>query len=210
MLRQQSATKSNLLRLREALALARQGLELLEQKKDVLAGKISRLEARASMVRQRVDKDLIEAYRHLDQALLLHGEAAVAGAGLGTRLGARLIVREKSLMGVVLPLVEISSVKPRPSFGPVDTGPEMDLTALTVIQGLDSLAELAEVEIGVERILAELKRTLKRINALKYIYIPRYEKEVKRVEAMLEEKERDALFQQRLLKGRRGASLQGR
>ncbi|MFP7755960.1 V-type ATP synthase subunit D [Thermodesulfobacteriota bacterium B35] len=50
------ATKSNLLRLREELALALDGLDLLDQKKEILIGQINLLASRADHVRGRVNR----------------------------------------------------------------------------------------------------------------------------------------------------------
>jgi V/A-type H+-transporting ATPase subunit D len=76
--------------------------------------------------------------------------------------------------------------------------------AEAVHRAMEFVAELAELEVGIERLMAELKKTLKRINALAHIYVPAYRANIyvpayratiKAMEETLEEKEREALFQ---------------
>ncbi len=201
------ATKSNLLRLREELSLALDGLDLLDQKKEILIGQINLLSSRADHVRRRVNRELARCYGLLDRALLDTGRAGVAAAGLGARAGERIGIRERSLMGVVLPLVDIRLPPHRPGYGLADTSGAMDATAAAVHGVLEPLAELAELEVGVKRLLAELKKTLKRINALEHIYVPSFRATVKAMEETLEEKEREALFQMKRMRQRRKHTL---
>lgn len=203
------ATKSNLLRLKEELALAQDGLELLDEKKEILINRITFLGAKAEEVREEVNKGLEKAYGSLKKALLAGGCAAVESAGLGIEARERLVLRERSLMGVVLPLVDIDIPAFRPGYGLQGTGAHMDATARAVHEAMEVIAELAEVEVGLQRLMAELKRTLKRINALDYIYVPAYRATVKALEEALEEREREALFQLKLVRQRAERQKEG-
>ncbi len=203
------ATKSNLLRLREELALALDGLDLLDQKKEILIGQINLLASRADHVRGRVNSELALCYDLLDEALLDAGRAAVEAAGLGLRAGERIGIRERSLMGVVLPLVTVEAPPHRPGYGLAGTGGAMDATAAAIRRALEPLAELTELEVGIKRLLAELKKTLKRINALEHIYVPSYRATVKAMEETLEEKEREALFQMKRMRRRQDRLSRG-
>ncbi len=189
------ATKSNLLRLKEELDLARDGLELLDQKKEILISQINLLASKADYVREEVNKALTAAYAHLEDAILDFGRATVEAAGLGVKAGEDIEIKERTLMGVILPLVEMELPPHRPGYGLFGTGKSMDATAEDIHRALETLAELAELEVGVKRLMAELKKTLKRINALEHIYVPSYRITVKAMEETLEEKEREALFQ---------------
>ncbi len=197
------ATKSNLIHLREELDFAREGLELLDQKKEILVNQISFLASKVDMVREKVNRDLMAAYGHLKDALIEHGEPAVEAAGLGVRAGENVALSERSLMGVVLPLVSIELPPVKPQYGLYGTGKAMDDTAGAVHHAMESIAELAELEVGIQRLLAELRKTLKRINALSHIYVPMYSATVRKMEETLEEKEREALFQMKRFRGKR-------
>jgi V/A-type H+-transporting ATPase subunit D len=189
------ATKSNLIRLKEELVLAQEGLELMDQKKEILVNRIGFLASKANLVRKEVNQRLLRTYAFFRDALLEYGESSVQATGLGVKTGESVVLRERSLMGVVLPLVRIDLPPHKPGYGLYGTGKSMDATSEAVHRAIEVVAELAELEVGIERLMAELKKTLKRINALAHIYVPTYRATIKAMEETLEEKEREALFQ---------------
>ena len=189
------ATRSNLIRLKDELDFASQGLELLEEKKEILVNQVNFLASKADMAREKLDEAIMKAYRRLDEALVERGSAAVEAAGIGTRAGENVHLGEKSLMGVVLPVVSVDLPEHRPQYGFRGTGRGMDETARAIHRAMENIAELAELEVGIKRLVGELRKTLKRINALEHIYVPLYRETVGKIRETLEEKEREALFQ---------------
>lgn len=190
-----SANKNNLQRLREELSFAMAGWELLEEKKEVLLSHISGLQTKAKQVRDRVSAQLAVAYGHLEEALVQPGPVACSRAALAVQAGEEVEVHEKSFMGVPLPLVRLTLPPLLPPYGFLGTGPAMDETIRAIRQGLEALAELAELEVSLCRLLAEVHKTVKRLNALENIYIPSYQATIKYIADTLEEKEREFLFQ---------------
>ncbi len=201
------ATKSNAIRLKDELALARDGRQLLDQKKDILINHINLLTGRADRIRKQLDSTLAQAYEQLRLALIESGRNRVEAAGLAMDARLEVTIRERSLMGVVLPLVSISRPKFRPEYALYETTERMDWVRHIILSATETIAELAEVEVGLKRLMEETKRTLKRINALSYIYIPIYEATLKSIEERLEEKEREALFQLKRVKGKTEKTL---
>jgi V/A-type H+-transporting ATPase subunit D len=65
-----------------------------------------------------------------------------------------------------------------------------------------TLARLGESENALWRLLAASRKTQKRVNALKYNIIPRYQATVHHIRAALEEDERNTLFQIKVLRAR--------
>lgn len=204
-----SANKSNLLRLKEELAFARDGLELLDEKKEALMARISSLSSRAERVRARMDGTMEETYGHLREAILAHGRMDCERASLGAAMDEEIQVREKSYMGVALPLVTIRLPGFLPAYGFHGTGARMDAAAKSLYRSLETIAELAEIEVGLFRLVAEIKKTIKRINALENLYVPLYEATIKHMEESLEEKEREFLFQLKRQKARREGGKHG-
>lgn len=113
-------------------------------------------------------------------------------------------------MGVALPKMMVALPKLSPSYGFHGTGAAMDSVRKAMNQGMELIAELAEIEVGLFRLIAEIKKTLKRLNALENIYIPLYESTVKYMEENLEEKEREFLFQLKRQKKRRKEKEHGK
>ncbi len=187
-----------LLRGREAA----KGLSKTEELISILVNRINLLAGRADRVRRELDRQLIAAYQELKLAVVENGRADVEAAGLAIDAGLEVSIDERSLMGVVLPLVTVTSPRFRPEYSFVDTSSRMDRVREMILSAMSILSELAEVEVGLKRLMDETRRTLKRINALSYIYIPLYEATLKSVTERLEEKEREALFQLKRMKGK--------
>ncbi len=196
------ATKSNEIRIKEELAIATDGKKLLDQKKDILINHINLLAERAERARKDLDEMLTRAYQWLELAVVEAGRNNVEAAGLAVSQDAQIVIRERSLMGVVLPIVTIQKTRIRPEYGLGKTSASMDRVRQTILSAMDLLAEIAEVEVGLQRLMRETKKTLKRINALSYIYIPLYEKTLRFIEQSLEEKEREGLFQLKRIKAK--------
>jgi len=60
-----------------------------------------------------------------------------------------------------------------------------------------------ESEMALGRLIAEQRKAQKRVNALKYNIIPKYKNTIRYIESMLEEEERNVLFQIKLLRERK-------
>jgi V/A-type H+-transporting ATPase subunit D len=60
------------------------------------------------------------------------------------------------------------------------------------------LAQLGEAETSLRRMLIEQRKTQKRVNALQYNVIPRYQASIRYIQSALEEEERNTLFQIKL------------
>jgi V/A-type H+/Na+-transporting ATPase subunit D len=204
-----SVNKSNLLRLKEELSFAREGRELLDEKKEALMAHISGLATKAERVRSQMNQILAGAYAQLQEAIIRHGSLACERAALATRAGEDIDVREKSFMGVALPILRLSIPRFLPSYGFQETGASLDAVAKTILDGLEIMVELAEIEVGLARLIYEIKMTIKRLNALENIYIPRFEATVKHLEDNLEEKEREFLFQLKRQKTRKSEAAHG-
>ncbi len=106
-----SANKSNLLRLREELSFASDGMNLLDEKKEALLSHISALSTKSERVRDSVNQALQETYQHHREALLMAGRLACERAALAARADETVEVIEKSFMGVALPILRISIPK---------------------------------------------------------------------------------------------------
>ena len=75
-------TRSNLLRTREALKLAREGYEILDKKREVLTTELMHVAHEATVLQERVWELLDEAYRALEMARLSTGRERLEWAAL--------------------------------------------------------------------------------------------------------------------------------
>jgi V/A-type H+-transporting ATPase subunit D len=203
------ATKSNLLRLREHFGFVKSGHELLEQKREVLLEELTDMFREGQQLRREVEKALVAVYGGLRAALLAGGRSALEAEAVAKGSTHRLRLRERSVMGVVVPLLEHESTDaPRAVTAPGVTPPAGAATRQRVRQLVSLLVHLGEMEVSCRRLAAELQKTQRKVNALENIFIPEYRDTIHFIEGSLEEKEREALFQMKRLKSRRVARLQ--
>jgi V/A-type H+-transporting ATPase subunit D len=199
-----SPTKSNLIRLREELAFAREGKALLTQKREVLVAELLRLHDDAVKAREDLDAMLAAAYRVFAEAAMLEGFPALARKALAAPPGPEVKVQERSIMGVVVPLVERREARQWQPTTALAAGPvAADRAARLFLEVVDKLLEVAEIETAIYRLAMETRRTLRRERALENQLIPQYAETVRFIQESLEERERESFYQMKLLKGKR-------
>jgi len=205
-------TRSNLLRTRQELRFAREGFEILDQKREVLAKELVRLANDAEQLQDRMEKMLEEAYRVLEKAMLTMGREHVEWAALAVHKTVEVQLKYHGVMGIELPLIESDGKPPEMSYSLGDTTVSLDQASAAFREILNQIPELSRLVTTVWRLAIELRKTQRRVNALQYIFIPEYEETIAYIESSLEEREREATFTLKLLKGRSSkseASVQG-
>ena len=198
-----SITKSNVLRIKEELEFAREGYDLLEQKREVLVLEVMGLMDDFRRCKKDVEDSLSSAYGQLKKATMILGEKRIKKAALSAVSCEKITIRDRSIMGIVVPLISYSKKKDCCNqYGFQETSHCLDQTVKQFFSCLEKLAKLAQIEITLWRLAIELKKTQRRANALHNIFIPEYRDTIKYLEDSLEEKEREELFQLKRVKNR--------
>ena len=100
----------------------------------------------------------------------------------------------RSVMGVSVPMIEFSPLVRRATergYSIHDSSAALDDAARCFEEALEKILRLAEVEEAVRHLASEVEKTKRRVNALKYIMIPRLKATRKYIEMRLEEMERE-------------------
>ncbi len=201
-----SPTKSNLLALRRQLAFAKEGYDLLDQKRQILVFELmSRLE-RARQTEQRVEAASRLAYAALRDALLDLGAVGVDRAALAVRMNHQAELSSLPMMGLRIPRVAGQVEPPGVRFGLSGTSAHADLAMRRFVELLPLLAELAELENAVIRLARELRKTQRRCNALSKIFIPAHEETIAYITGSLEERERESFTILKMIRDRLAAA----
>lgn len=195
-------TRSNLLRMREALELAREGYEILDRKREVLTTELMHVAHEASQVQQQVWKSLAEAYQALAQARIAMGRERLEWAALSVNVTTEVEITPHSVMGVVLPSVTAYGAPPEMPYGLGNTTVLLDEAAARFRQVLAEVPLLSETMTTVWRVARELQKTQRRVNALQHIFIPQYEETISFIESSLEEREREETFRLKRIKSK--------
>jgi len=195
-------TKSNLLALQRNLEFAREGYELLEQKRQILVLELmGRLEA-SKRAQSDVDEALAAAFAALREDALRSGTEALAREALGVTRQHRVEVESRAVMGIQLPSISAEHEAPRPEFGLAAGSVLSDEVTRRFTEALDAIARLAEIENAVLRLATEVRRTQRRVNALDKVFIPDYRDTIAYIEDVLEEREREHFVIMKMAKER--------
>ncbi|MGD0277699.1 MAG: V-type ATP synthase subunit D [Smithella sp.] len=192
-------TKSSLRKLKEDLAFAYEGYDLLNQKREILAMEIVRkidVIRRIEAEFQEILNKLYAAYRKA--AVDMGSEVITLQSGFEMR-SYFLHMDFTKLMG--LKLLNIGLDLKNINFAvtlPQTTAVYDDAKAQSR-KALQVLAQYATVTKSVIMLSRELKKVQRRVNALEKIFIPQREEAKKYITDRIEEMEREEIFVKRLI-----------
>ncbi len=193
-------TKSNVLKLKNELALAVEGHDLLDQKREVLLGELMRniyeFEEVAREFHDRLVK-LMELVRH---AHLRMGEEKVQQVFAFGIQPLKLDPLFRSVMGVALPHFDAPPAKPQPRPSPEECNPSMEQAFNIAAELRPLLIAYAEKHTAIWRLASEVEKTRRRVNALENLFIPEYNEVISHIQEVLEENDREAFFQRKRVK----------
>ncbi len=202
-MRSVSATRMELLAHKAQIALAKQGRELLEQKRTALMKEFLRI---ADTVMEHFDilqNTAARARQSLARAEAIAGSEAVRSAAMASRTDLPLEVTTVNVMGIKVLHIEQKQVS-RPAlargYSIVGTSLTIDEAAAAFEAEVDAIIQLAESELRLSRLAAEIQRTSRRLNALEHMLIPRLEVELRYIQMILDERERADHFRLKLVK----------
>jgi len=152
--------------------------------------------------RKNSEEQLDKAYRAFKQTLMNMGVNRVKAVAMAVTPDISVTFTDRSIMGVVVPIVDITTREKKPYYAPDGTTAALDEAVTLFRTALRQLTQLSEVEVAVWRLAMELKKTQRRVNALENIFIPQYEETVRFLDDNLAEKEREAFFQMKRVKAK--------
>lgn len=209
-MRHVAPTKTNLLKLRDELKFARLGHELLDQKRNILIIELLTLVDQTVDFQDRVDKALAEAYSAFEDAVLGMGKLEVAYLGSAVNMEADIKLKARRVMGVQLPVVETEFTEHAPYYSPLATSFWIDSSVKQFKEALKIMGRFAELKISLTRLSYEVKKTIRKVNALEKIAIPELEETVAYIQNRLEENERDMFVLMKMVKTRLEKKSEGK
>ena len=186
-------TRMELKNLKNKLATARRGHKLLKDKCDELMRRFLDIVREDKAMRQKVEDELALVHRSFATASALTSPSAMREALILPTRSTELAVSTKNLMSVVVPTFTLSEVGEGAHdmpYGVAFTSGELDAAVRELSAMADDLVKLAELEKSAQMLAQEIERTRRRVNALEYIMIPRYEVAIKGITMKLDENER--------------------
>jgi V/A-type H+/Na+-transporting ATPase subunit D len=188
------ATRAELLSRRARITLARQGRDLLTDKRAALMREFGRLSASVLEREAALGKQAIEARRELRDAVVFDGPEVIDSSAFAASGAVDVRLSARSVAGVLVVEIEHDSVaRPRTARGYslLATTVRTDLVAASFETQLDLLLDAAAAVLSLRRLAGEIARTTRRISALEHVVVPGLELERDMITMVLEERERE-------------------
>ena len=185
---------------KNSLALAKQGYELMDKKRNILIRELMNLIEEAKTIQTQIDTTFTEAYQALQQANIevgIHYVQQIAQA-IPVENGVR--IKTRSIMGTEIPLVEHEEEKRVPYYGFYNSSESVDAAREGFLKVKELTLKLSMVENSAYRLAMNIRKTQKRANALKNITIPSYTALVKDITNALDEKDREEFTRLKVVK----------
>ncbi|MDR1784970.1 MAG: V-type ATP synthase subunit D [Spirochaetaceae bacterium] len=197
-------TKSNLLSLNEQLSVARDGYDLLEQKREILVMELMRMVEKVKLLEMNIDKRIETAYPALRELLMSVGGDRVERISHGVSYDFGITEKSVNLAGIGFQTIDVRLPRPRLVYSFMGTSASSDKVMLEFFELLKLLTDMASIRTIVWRLALEVKKVQRRVNALDKMVIPQTEETKKYIEGVLEERERENVFVLKSLKARKG------
>ena len=193
-------TKGNLILAKNSLALARQGYELMDKKRNILIKELMELIDEAKGIQSEIDETFTSAYKALQKANIELGIDYVKDIALAVPVDDSVRIKTRSIMGTEIPLVEHEKRPLNLTYAYYSTKESLDEARYKFERVKELTLKLSMVENSAYRLANSIKRTQKRANALKNITIPRYETLTRNITNSLEEKDREEFTRLKVIK----------
>lgn len=193
-------TKGNLIRAKNSLALARQGFDLMDKKRNILIRELMGLIDQAKDIQTQIDMTFRAAYSALQTANMEIGINHVRTISYSVPIENSIRIKTRSIMGTEIPLVESSPSGTLPTYAYYSTRESLDKARAAFERVKELTIKLSMVETSAYRLATSIKKTQKRANALKNITLPHYEELTKDITNALEEKEREEFTRLKVIK----------
>ncbi|MBP1910507.1 V-type ATP synthase subunit D [Methanolobus bombayensis] len=197
-------TRSELIEIKKKIKLSQSGHKLLKMKRDGLILEFFEILSKAKDVRSELDAAYEGASRKIGIANAVDGTITVKSTAFALQSKPEIELESRNIMGVVVPKIESSSVKKsinERGYGILGTSSYTDEAADSYEELVEKIILAAEIETTMKKLLDDIEKTKRRVNALEFKVIPELEEAMVFIRLRLEEMERENTFRLKRIKG---------
>ena len=195
-------TRSELLKIKKQIKLAKSGYSLLKKKRDGLILEFFEIMKKAKTLRQELVEEFIKATEKINIARTLETDLLVKSTAMAITQIQNVTLETRNIMGVRVPKVtsaEIRKAFSQRGYG-VYTSASITEAAAAYEKVVEKVLLAAEVETSMRKLLNEIEKTKRRVNALEFKVIPSLDKTKSFIQLRLEEMERENTFRMKRIK----------
>ena len=193
-------TKSNLLTMKEQLAVSTNGYELLEEKREILVRELMHLVEQVKILEEEIDKVIKTAYPAFKKMLMLNGADQIERLSHDIHYDFEMYEKTVVVGGMQFETLDVELPKKELFYSFEGTYANTDAMITKFFDLLSLLTQMASIRTIVWRLAEEVKRTQRRVNALDKMIIPQTLETTKYIESVLEERDRENIFVLKALK----------
>lgn len=196
-------TRSELLEVGKKIKLTKNGHKILKLKRDGLILEFFKILDQAKDLRREIAKRYGEANEKIAIATAVDGAIAVRSASYALTGHPEIQLRSRNLMGVVVPNIRSSTIVAplnERGYGIIGTSPRIDEATDAYEKLVETVVKAAELETTMKKLLEEIERTKRRVNALEFKVLPELEEIQRFITFRLDEMERDNTFRLKRIK----------
>ncbi len=196
-------TRSELIELKKKIKLAGGGHKLLKMKRDGLILEFFELLNKAKDVRSELDAAYAAANEKIGLAKAVEGTVSIKSTAFALKDTPTIELESKNVMGVVVPKIESSQIRKslcKRGYGIIGTSSCLDEAVEAHETLVEKIIIAAEIETAMKKLLDDIERTKRRVNALEFRVIPELTEAERFIELRLEEMERENTFRLKRIK----------
>ena len=197
-------TRSELLKIKKQIKLAKSGYSLLKKKRDGLILEFFEILKKAKTLRQELVDEYKIANEKINIARTLEGDLKVKSVAMAIKDVPDIKLTTKNIMGVRVPKIESQEIRKetmKRGYGFYNSS-AIDEAASSFEKVVEKIILAAEVETSMRKLLSEIERTKRRVNALEFVVLPRLDKVRAFIQLRLEEMERENTFRMKRIKAK--------
>lgn len=195
-------TRSELLKVKKQIKLAQSGYSLLKKKRDGLILEFFEIMKKAKTLRQELVEEYKAALEKINIARTLEGDLKIKSIALAIKEIPDIKLETRNIMGVRVPKIEYSEIRKalmERGYG-VYSSAAIDEAADAYEKVVEKILLAAEVETSMRKLLNEIEKTKRRVNALEFVVIPKLDDIRSFIQLRLEEMERENIFRMKRIK----------
>lgn len=190
-------TRMELTRLKARRTTAIRGHKLLKDKRDELMRQFLDIVRLNRELRAKVEQQLMDAHSAFSVASAVMSPEMLEQALAYPKQSVSLEMSFQNIMSVNVPRYTFRTKNDDPAeifpYGFAQTSGELDDALESLSQVFQDMLQLAQVEKTMQLLAQEIEKTRRRVNALEYVMIPEYEKNIKYISMKLDKTNAPAL-----------------
>ena len=198
-------TRSELMKLKKGIKLAKSGHNLLKKKRDGLILEFFDILKKAKTIRQELLEEYRVAFHKINIARTMESDLKIKSVAMSIKDIPEVELKTKNVMGVLVPEIGSGKIKKtllERGYG-IYSSAAIDEASEAYEKVVEKAIIAAEVETSMRKLLREIDKTKRRVNALEFSVIPRMEKMRMFISFRLEEMERENIFGLKHIKSKR-------